>query len=140
MKKIFTQILKIWFSLPQPLRFFLVGGFNTVFSFTVFSLLVIFKINYTLSIIIAYILGTNCSIFTMRYFVYQNHRNILQSYVKGWMAYLSLFAVNYIFLYIFIELFHYTPIITQACYTILSPIYIYLVHKYFTFKNSKLCR
>ena len=135
MIKLIGKTLNFWFSLPEALRFLLIGGFNTVFSFCVFSALIFSGLKYSITLIIAYIIGVNCSIFTMQYFVYQSKKPIYEYYTKGWITYLSAFALNYIFLYILVELAHIEPILSQAIYTVFSTVYIYLMHKYFTYRN-----
>ena len=135
MIELFHQILAFWFSLPRPLRFLLVGGFNTVFSFCIFTVLIFCGIKYNVTLVIAYIIGVNCSIFTMQYFVYQSKNHIREYYAKGWITYLSTFLINYIFLYIFIELLQVQPVTAQAVYTVISTIYIYFMHRYFTFSD-----
>ena len=133
MIELFHQILAFWFSLPRPLRFLLVGGFNTVFSFCVFTALIFCGLKYDLTLLISYFIGINCSIFTMKYFVYQSKKSFFQCYAKGWITYLSTFVLNYVFLYILIELLGVFPVTAQAIYTVISTIYIYFMHKYFTF-------
>lgn len=133
MIQLIKRILNFWFSWPQTLRFLLVGGFNTVFSFCVFTVLIFCGIKYNLTLLISYFIGINCSIFTMKYFVYQSKKSFFQCYAKGWITYLSTFVLNYVFLYILIELLGFFPVTAQAIYTVISTIYIYFMHKYFTF-------
>ncbi len=133
MKELYFKVFALWMKLPEPLRFLLVGGFNTVFSFCVFSTCIFYGLKYDISLVIAYILGVNCSILTMRYFVYQSKKCLIKSYLKGWITYLSTFLVNYVFLYIFVGVLEFPAITMQAVYTLFSPVYIYIMHKYFTF-------
>ena len=137
MIKFIKQILKFWFSFPRPLRFLLVGGFNTAFSFCVFTMLIFCGLKYNITLVISYIIGVNCSIVTMKYFVYQSEASFYQCYAKGWITYLSTFALNYAFLYVLIELMGINPVVSQAVYTAFSTVYIYLMHKYFTYGNVK---
>ncbi|MBR1914995.1 MAG: GtrA family protein [Alphaproteobacteria bacterium] len=136
MIELWNKLLHFWFSFSRVLRFILVGGFNTIFSFCVFSLLIYLKTSYPIALTIAYILGVNCSILTMCYFVYQSQNTILKSYTKGWITYLSLFLLNYISLYFLVDICHLSPIPAQAVYTVCSIVYIYLMHKYFTFNDN----
>ena len=77
MIKLYLWVEKIWFRLPQKLRFLLVGGFNTVFAYLVLNLLnilfgVLFKDIFSpvvianIALVIQYILTINVSFVTMR--------------------------------------------------------------------------
>ena len=134
MKKLYLKIEALWFMISQPIRFILVGGFNTVAAFLIFAGAIILNIEYPIATIITYALGFNLSIFTMRYCVFQSHKNIIKEYSKALSVYLSCFLINYIFLYVFIDIMQIDPILTQGIFTVFSSLYLYLSHKYFSFK------
>ena len=134
MKKLYLKIEALWFMISQPIRFILVGGFNTVAAFLIFAGALILNIEYPIATIITYALGFNLSIFTMRYCVFQSHKNIIKEYSKALSVYLSCFLINYIFLYVFIDIMQIDPILTQGIFTVFSSLYLYLSHKYFSFK------
>lgn len=134
MKKLYLKIEKLWFKISQPIRFLLVGGFNTVASFIIYSSAILLNANYLIALIISYTLGIILSITTMRYYVFQSNKNIISEYTKASIVYLSCLLMNYIFLYILINIFQNSPILSQGIYTIISSIYLYLTHKKFSFK------
>ena len=133
MKKIYLKFETLWFQLSQPLRFLLVGGFNTLASFLIFSGIIMLHIKYPIAIIITYIICLNLSIFTMRYYVFQSRKNIFKEYYKALSIYLSCLLINYIFLYVFTDILQINPIYTQGAYTIISSLYLYYSHKNFSF-------
>ena len=87
--------------------------------------------------IINYIFSVSLSIFNMRFFVYQSKNSFFKEYRKGWMTYLSTLLLNYVFLFFAIDVFHIGEIKAQAVYTVLITIYIYFMHKYFTFSKRE---
>jgi hypothetical protein len=95
--RIYFVIENFWFRFPQKLRYLLVGGFNTVFAYSVLAAL-----NYLFSVInqaqglefdskvianialfVQYALCINVSFITMRYYVFQSQleSGIFQSLV-----------------------------------------------------------
>ena len=133
MKKLYFKIETLWFTLSQPLRFLLVGGFNTVISFLLFSFLIYLHLNYEIALLITYIIGINLSILTMRYYVFQSHSPLIKAYGKAWLTYLSCLLLNYVTLYILIDMLHINTILAQGIYTVISTIYIYITHQKFSF-------
>lgn len=134
MKKIYLKIESLWFKISQPVRFLLVGGFNTVASFIIYSSAILLNANYLIALVISYTLGIILSITTMRYYVFQSNKNILHEYTKASIIYLSCLLMNYMFLYILINILQNSPILSQGIYTVISSIYLYLSHKKFSFK------
>lgn len=137
MKKLYRKSLSLWFKISRPIRFLLVGGFNTTVSFVLFGILIYFQTPYALALIICYAVGINLSVQTMKTFVYQSRQTAWPEYARGWLVYLSAYAVNYIFLYVCIDVFNLGAIFSQAFYTVISSFILYKLHKYFTFKQTQ---
>ena len=132
---LYRKIEQWWFSFfSDKIRFILVGGFNTVFAYVLFVILSCF-IGYNISLILTYIVATNLSIFTMRYYVFASKGKWLEQYTKALFTYVLLILANYVFLYVAIEIMQQKVWVAQAEYTILSTITLYLVHKKINFKN-----
>lgn len=134
MIKLYKLAERWWFAnIPDKIRFILVGGFNTVVSYLIFvSLCHICP--YEVALIITYALGINLSIFTMRYYVFSGKSNLAKQYVKALVTYVIMIVGNYIFLYIFIDIYKQAPWLAQAEYTVVSTIALYLAHKKINFK------
>ncbi len=137
MKDFSSQTRKLWFHLPQKIRFLLVGGFNTVISYLLFLLLFEgCRINYNPALIIQYIISINLSIFTMRFFVFESRGNFIHEYFKAWGAYLLLLLLNLLWLNltdIFLKVY---PAASQLVYVILVTILTYIIHKHFSFRRK----
>ena len=136
MKKLYFILENIWFSLPQKIRFLLVGGFNTVFTYIFFALLVlVLGVSYKIAIVVCYIISTNVSIFTQRYYVFKSFGNFKQEYIKAWEVYAIALLFNYTFMYIAVDILNANELISQALFTIIVIIITYIMHKYYTFKK-----
>ena len=136
MKNWYKKLEEIWFtSVPEKLRFVLVGGFNTSCSYLLF-LLILLVFRYQITLILSYALGINISIFTMRYFVFRAKGKILPQYIKAGTSYLMIIPTNYLFLYIFTDVLKIEVRLSQALFTIISAITIYYLHKNVNFKSK----
>ena len=136
MIKLYFILENIWFKIPQKIRFLLVGGFNTVFSFGLFALMVsILGISYKFAIVLGYIISTNVSIFTQRYYVFRSFGNLKQEYIKAWKVYIITMLINYMFMYIAVDILRANELISQALFAIIIVIITYIMHKYYTFKK-----
>ena len=134
MLRLYKKLEDIWFVLPEKLRFLLVGGFNTVFSYGLFAFMVAFlTISYHIALGVSYIISVNVTIFTQRYYVFRSHGNFLQEYSKSWIVYLLILLINYIFMYITVDILGLNELIAQAVYTVGITIFTYFMHKYFSF-------
>lgn len=144
-KKLYFWAEKIWFGLPLKIRFLLVGGFNTVFSYLLLNLLnFIFSeyLPYSKSIIanialfLQYVICINLSFITMRYYVFQSHGIWKKEYVRAWCVYLFIYAVNAPIISGLIVIFDWPLWLAQGVYLIISTILTFLLHKYFSFRKQ----
>ena len=136
MIKVYFILENIWFKIPQKIRFLLVGGFNTVFSFCLFAFMVsVLEISYKIAIVLGYIISTNVSIFTQRYYVFKSFGNLKQEYIKAWKVYITTMLLNYMFMYIAVDILNVNELISQAIFAIIIVIMTYIMHKYYTFKK-----
>ena len=134
--ELYFKIEKFWFDkVPEKLRFLLVGGFNTVFAYAVYALLVLF-IPYWLALPVQYFITINVSVATMRYYVFRSQGNILKEFAKAWSVYLSLLVFNMVGLWVLIDILEVNKFLAQALYLCFSTILTYLLHKYFSFNKK----
>ena len=133
--ELYFKIERLWFkSVPEKLRFLLVGGFNTVFAYGVFALLLeVIKLPYMLSLIVQYFITVNVSNATMRYYVFQSKGDMIKEFIKAWGVYAGLFCFNSVGLSFLVEICGIDPLWAQGIYLVFSTIVTYLLHKYFSF-------
>lgn len=138
MIELYKKIEKIWFKFNQKIRFLLVGGFNTVFSYLVFAgLYEMIGLHYNLALIIQYFITVNVSFVTMRYYVFQSNGVFKAEYIKAIGVYVLMFFFNAFALNFFVVVLGFYPLLGQALYLILSTIITYILHKNFSFKKKE---
>lgn len=147
MKKLYLWAEKIWFRLPQKVRFLLVGGFNTVFAYVVLNgLNLLFKCLFqdvfsdlviaNIALVVQYILTVNVSFITMRYYVFQSHAYWVHEWVKAWSVYIFLYLINAPVLTFMMAILGWSAWFAQAVYLIFSTIITFLLHKYYSFRKK----
>ncbi len=131
-------MFELWFKINQKIRFLMVGGFNTLFSFMLYTLGVMyFEYGYGIILSVVYFISVNLSIFSMRSLVFRGQGALLYEYIKAWGVYLLMLLFNYVCLWIMIEQIGLGEIISQLIYTILSTIFIFYLHRELTFSHKK---
>ena len=142
---------KLWFSFPEKLRFLLVGGFNTVFAWSVLTVLdwVFGKINTALAwnfpkiwvanaaLIVQYAITINVSFITMRYYVFRSRGNIVKEWAKAWSVYIFIYLINAPSMSFLMWAFGLEAWQAQGIYLIFSTIITFILHKYYSFRQVK---
>ena len=131
-------LLKIWFGLPEKLRFLLVGGFNTVVSYMMFAGLIflIGKSKYQQSLILSWLLSSFISFFTLKMFVFQTKGNWFKEYSKCLLTWSIGYVINARALEVVVKLLHLNVYIGQALSILVTMIMSYILFKYFAFKHK----
>ncbi len=126
---------KYWFKLPEKIRFLLVGSFNTVIAYGLFSFLYfVSRGNYAWAAFLQYVLTVQLSFLTMRYYVFRGKGPFLKEYIKTISVYIWLLFFNMAWLFVLIDGLNINAYLTQGLYIIMSVVLTYLFHKYFSFK------
>ena len=133
--KIYKLVLNYWFKLHQSVRFLLLGGYNFVFNNSIFALLVYSEINYKISLVIAWVIGVFNNTLIFRYFLFQSKNKFLKELQKSYITYLGILALNYIFLYLAVDIYKFNTYISQIIISVVLAILTYFLFKIFTFKN-----
>jgi len=133
-----NKTLKIWFNLNEKLRYLVVGGFNTAFSYGLFCGFQFFlgeKIHYLFILALTHFISVFNSFFNFRFFVFRSNGNFWYEYLKINIVYLFYFFINAFLLYIIKDKMHIGILIAQLICTAILIIATYFTHKYFSFKN-----
>ena len=133
--QIYKLVLNYWFKLSQALRFLLLGGYNFVFNNSLFALLVYSGVNYKISLIIAWIIGVFSNTLIFRYFLFQSKNKFLKELQKSYITYLGMLALNYIFLYLAVDIYKFNIYISQIIISVVLATLTYIIFKIFTFKS-----
>lgn len=135
------QIFSIWYKLPQGLRFLLVGGYNTVFGYIIFSALYyVLKndIHYSVILFISYFIGILNNFIVFKIFVFNTKGNWLKECISTYISYMALYPINALLLYIAIDVYDLSAYVGQGISVIIMPIITYFVLKIFAFNNKNL--
>lgn len=138
MKLLIEKIFTIWFSLNQKLRYLLVGGFNTVFSYAIFCLfqLLLGKyLHYLVSLVLVYFISVFNSFINLRFFVFRSRGRFWHEYLKVNFVYLWHLLFNILLLYMLKDKMHVNIFIAQFICAIALVVIVYFAHKHFSFKN-----
>ncbi|MDO4162145.1 MAG: GtrA family protein [Pseudomonadota bacterium] len=147
--KLYLWAESIWFPLPQKLRFLLVGGFNTVFAYSLLAVILWFfeginqrlALNYipvivaNAALFVQYVITINVSFLTMRYYVFQSHGDWKHEFVKAWSVYIFLYMINSPILSFLMVIVGLSPLVSQALYLTFSTIVTFILHKYYSFRR-----
>lgn len=149
--KLYLWAENLWFSFPEKLRFLLVGGFNTVFAWSVLTCLdwLFNQINTAFgwgfseisvanaALVVQYIITINFSFITMRYYVFRSHGNIVKEWVKAWSVYIFIYLINAPSMSLLMWMFDLAAWQAQGIYLVFSTIITFVLHKYYSFRQIK---
>ena len=149
--KLYLITENFWFKFPQKLRYLLVGGFNTVFAYSILAILIwtYEKINISnnlnlneeiianLALFTQYVLCFNVSFITMKYYVFQSKGNWRAEFVKAWSVYIFLYLINAPIMTFLMVTMNLHALVAQAIYLIFSTIITYILHKYYSFRKKE---
>ncbi len=131
------MIKTFWFNISEPLRYLMVGGFNTILSLALFSFFYLIldnHLNYLIISIIVHFISVLNSTITFRYLVFKAKGNFWRYYIKTNISYLLYLALNLALLYILCNKLNIYPIyasVINVC--LLTPLFFF-IHKFFSFK------
>jgi len=132
------KILTIWFYLPHKLRYLLVGGYNTIFSYSLFCLLNFLlsnKLHYLVILIFCHLISVANSFLNLRFFVFRSIGHFWHEYFKVNLVYGGYFFCNAILLFALKELAGINVFIAQLICILSLFIATYFLHKNFSFKK-----
>lgn len=134
-----SQVIKL--ISDKKVRFLLVGGFNTLLGFVVFSLFTIFVFHevpfgYMISLVISYAVGITVGFILYRKFVYKVTGNLLADFFKFTSVYVFSIGLNLVLLPLFVQLTPIGPVLSQALVIVFTTLISYLGHEHFSFRRK----
>lgn len=140
MIKLFWKVWNWWFTLPDKIRFLLVGGFNACVQYVLYAAIIWLwgEQHYQIALICSWIISTFSSFTTQKIFVFctrGNWKDWLREYVKCLGIWVFAYMINAVILGFLVNNMTINPYLAQiiaiACTTVTS----YLMMKYFAFKH-----
>lgn len=130
-------LLSIFFRLPEKVRFILVGGFNTVFGLSFFTLLYFFlykNTHYLIILTISNLVSIVVAFLMLKFFVFKTKHNYFRELLRCFITYLVIFFLNSGLLYLLVDLLSQNIIASQFFIAVIMVLFSYFGHKYFSFK------
>ena len=131
------MILKVWFKLPEKLRFLLVGGWNTLFSIIAFAIILRVIENYKITLVLTHLISVFHSFVNLRFFVFRSRGHFIYEYLRVNLVYLIYLILNFCMLFTSVEIFKFHALTSQIIITCILVIISYSANKHFTFKNGR---
>lgn len=126
------------FNNVQLLRYLIIGGYNTVFGYLSFVLIIIICgdfLHYTVVTILNHFIALTNSFVTQRYFVFRSRNCWKKDFIRFQFAYLGLLPVGLMLLWFFHELIGLEILVAQAVALIFMVFASFLANRYFTFRQ-----
>lgn len=124
----------------EKIRYLLVGGYNTVFGYILFVLLLILlkdRVHYLIVLVVSHVISVANAYLAYKFLVFKTQGHWLHEFVKVNMVYLGVLAINLVALPAMVELLAIKPAIGQAWFVTITVIVSYLGHKHFSFKTPE---
>ncbi len=125
----------------EKLQYLLIGGWNTVFGYSVFIALYYgtarFNIHYVVVLVLSQVINITSAYLLYKKFVFKTSGNYLREYCRFCTFYWLSFSVNLILLPALVELLWLNPIIAQGLLIIATAVASYLWHAHYTFSPHR---
>jgi putative flippase GtrA len=120
--------------------FLAVGGWNTLFGYSVFALLywlLSSEVSLVIIIIASYVLGVLNNFLTYKYLVFRTKGGHVREMGRFLVIYAPLLACNLVVLPLALKYLPLNAYVIQALYTLAVLVLTYVGHKYFTFRHRR---
>ncbi|MBQ8677070.1 MAG: GtrA family protein [Alphaproteobacteria bacterium] len=138
--KLFWLIWKYWFTLPDKVRFVLVGGFNACVQYVLYVLLLLLlgDAHYQIALSLSWIISTLSSFSTQKIFVFctaGSWRVWLKEYLKCINVWAVAYVINAGLLKMLVDVCSINPYWAQIIAVSATTVSSYILMKYFAFKH-----
>ena len=133
--KWYYTLFSIWMRFPEKVRYVLVGGYNTFFSYVlyVFLLWIGFK-SPQFALLLSFILSSIHNFWTQKIYVFHTHGNAWREYIRCLMTWGISYILNVLLLAGFLML-DLNPYVAQFLALVIITINSYLLLKYIAFRK-----
>jgi putative flippase GtrA len=138
----------------ERIRYLMVGGWNTLFSYVLYlvllqvfaplkglessdmALVALIGRNYFLVISwLGWVISVPQSTLTMKYFAFRKGGKIVPQIFRAYMVYLPALGLGSAILWVLVQVLHFSPPIAAALNIVITTVFSYIGHKYFTFRQ-----
>ncbi len=124
----------------EKIRYLLVGGYNTVFGYVLFVLLLMLlkgRVHYLIVLVVSHVISVTNAYLAYKFLVFKTKGRWLHEFGKFNTVYLVVLAINLMALPAMVEFLSIRPAIAQAWFVVITVIVSYLGHKHFSFKTQE---
>lgn len=123
----------------ESLKFFIVGGWNTLFGLGLYSTLVLIlgQSHYLLLGLLCNVISITQAYLLYKFFVFKTKGNMIAEYLKCYTVYGTSMFLGFILMYVFVDILKIPALYSNFIVTGLLTIVSYLGHRNFTFVNKK---
>ena len=134
--------MRKFLDLPREARYLLIGIWNTIVGYSLFTLFVFLfpPYQYMLALTLSTALAGANSYLTQRLFVWQSSQKMKQEIIRFSIIFIGQFFVNAALLYVLVEQFGYHPLWTQYLLGAVIIISTYYLNKNWTFRLENKSR
>jgi putative flippase GtrA len=125
----------------QKVRFLLIGGFNTVLGFVLYSAMTLWvfhdvRFGYLMSLVCSYAIGIVVAFVLYRRLVFVVSGHVLRDFVRFVTVYVVSISVNAVVLPILVEVVGVSPLVAQAVVVLITTLMSFFGHKSFSFRRD----
>jgi putative flippase GtrA len=128
-------MLKVLLS-DKRVRFILVGGLNTAFSYMLYALFIYFGISADIAIVMMYPLSIAHSYLWNKYFAFKSKKRSIKEMLIFVSVYVITFVINYLSIYTFVNVMDINEYIAGIISLATTALLSYIGHNLFTFSNN----
>lgn len=124
----------------RPLRFLVIGAWNTVFGFAAFALLFRFtrpwEVHFVWISLVSNVLAVSNAYLGYKLFVFRTKGDWLGEYVRFWMSYALTISIHLGSLWLAVTILGMHPILAQALILLAATFISYFAHSRFSFRGG----
>ncbi|MDR3242066.1 MAG: GtrA family protein [Lactobacillaceae bacterium] len=125
----------------EKFRFLMVGGFNTVFGFLIFTGITLslkhIQHGYMIALVISQIVSLFFAFFLHRYVTFRVKGHIVKDFIRFTLVNLVSYVINLIVLPILVNVWNINPIVAQFAILVVTTVISFVGHKFFSFRRSE---
>ena len=133
---LYQKIFQFWMRVPQKIRFLLVGGYNTVFSYALYALFIYMSISAQIALFLSFLFSSLNSYMTQKFYVFNTKGNYIKEYIKCLFTWFGSYIINAILLESLMHFGGLNAYLAEFIALVLITVYSYIALKYFAFKEK----
>ena len=136
----FSFLYKKWCLISDKIRFLLVGGFNTCFSYIIFviALNLLGEAHYQISVALQWIISSVFSYINQKFFVFCTKGNYIKEYFKCCATWVISYTCNALLLEFFVRYIQINVYLAQIIAVLIASVVTYILFKYFAFRKRAI--